>query len=127
MVSEPYFCPHVSAQRPGVNFFRSHPVGGLQPERFQSLLQHPPGQFAQGQAQVAFGAGVLISAVSFELVEEAFDTTLGEGGVGLGLIVGSVTFFLADRVLDRYGGAGRVLSSTPSPTAAPPSARRPTG
>ena len=34
---------------------------------------------------MAFGGGVLISAVSFELVEEAFDTSSGDRRVALGL------------------------------------------
>ena len=34
---------------------------------------------------MAFGAGVLISAVSFELVEEAFETSSGEGEVAAGV------------------------------------------
>jgi len=32
---------------------------------------------------MAFGTGVLISAVTYELVEEAFETTAGSGSVGL--------------------------------------------
>ena len=30
---------------------------------------------------MAFGGGVLISAVAYELVEEAFHTTAGDGGI----------------------------------------------
>jgi zinc transporter, ZIP family len=60
---------------------------------------------------MAFGAGVLISAVAFELVDEAFETTLGEGGVALGLLAGSVVFFVGDALIDRMGGSGRKESS----------------
>ena len=60
---------------------------------------------------MAFGAGVLISAVSFELVEDAFDTSAGEGAVALGLLAGSVTFFIGDLLIDRLGGEGRKASS----------------
>jgi ZIP family zinc transporter len=56
---------------------------------------------------MAFGAGVLISAVAFELVHEAFETTAGEGGVGLGLFLGSVVFFAGDSLIDRLGGDDR--------------------
>jgi ZIP family zinc transporter len=59
---------------------------------------------------MAFGAGVLISAVAYELVEEAFDTSAGEGGVALGLAVGSLVFFAGDAAIDRYGGADRKSS-----------------
>ena len=66
----------------------------------------PIGRRALGLV-MAFGAGVLISAVSFELVEEAFDTSAGEGGVALGLFAGSLTFFAGDWAIDRIGGAER--------------------
>jgi zinc transporter, ZIP family len=56
---------------------------------------------------MALGAGVLISAVAFDLVEEAVDTADGEGTVGLGLAVGAVTFFVGDGLIDRMGGARR--------------------
>jgi ZIP family zinc transporter len=60
---------------------------------------------------MAFGAGVLISAVAFELVQEAFDTSAGDGGVALGLFAGSVVFFLGDTLIGRLGGSGRKSSS----------------
>lgn len=60
---------------------------------------------------MAFGAGVLISAVAFELVHEAFSTSAGEGAVGWGLFAGSATFFLGDTLIARFGGAGRKASS----------------
>lgn len=56
---------------------------------------------------MAFGAGVLISAVAFELVQEAFDTSGGEGGVAAGLFTGSAVFFVGDEIIDRLGGARR--------------------
>jgi len=52
---------------------------------------------------MAFGAGVLISAVAFELVHEAFETSAGDGGVALGLLAGSLVFFGAEVVIDRLG------------------------
>jgi zinc transporter, ZIP family len=52
---------------------------------------------------LAFGAGALISAVSFDLAEEGFD--LGSPGtVGLGLGLGAMTYFLLDRLVERTGG-----------------------
>ena len=55
---------------------------------------------------MAFGAGVLISAVAYELVEEAFATSKG-GGVAGGLAAGALVFFLGDTIIDRMGGDGR--------------------
>jgi zinc transporter, ZIP family len=60
---------------------------------------------------MAFGAGVLISAVSFELVSEAFHTSAGEGGVGLGLFLGATVFFVGDTIIDVRGGSQRKASS----------------
>ena len=56
---------------------------------------------------MAFGAGVLISAVAYELVEEAFATSHGAGGIALGLPAGALVFFLGDEVIDRMGGSER--------------------
>ena len=56
---------------------------------------------------MAFGAGVLISAVAYELVEEAFTTSHGAGGIALGLPAGALVFFLGDEVIDRMGGSER--------------------
>src|SRR6266545_3780159 len=56
---------------------------------------------------MAFGSGVLISAVAFELVQEAFDTAAWSGGVALGLLLGSVVFFAGDSLIDRLGGGDR--------------------
>src|SRR4051794_15710363 len=56
---------------------------------------------------LAFGSGVLISAVAFELVEQAYDTDGGRGSVALGLCAGSLTFYVGDLLIDRMGGAAR--------------------
>jgi zinc transporter, ZIP family len=56
---------------------------------------------------MAFGAGVLISAVAYELVQDAFETSAGAGGVGFGLLAGSAAFFVGDLIIDRRGGADR--------------------
>ena len=55
---------------------------------------------------MAFGAGVLVSAVAYELVQEAFETSAGEGGVALGLLAGSVVFFGAETLIDRSRDGG---------------------
>jgi zinc transporter, ZIP family len=56
---------------------------------------------------MGFGGGVLISAVAYELVAEAFETSAGNGGIALGLAAGALTFFVGDLVVDRMGGADR--------------------
>jgi ZIP family zinc transporter len=56
---------------------------------------------------MAFGSGVLISAVAFELVEEAWDREGGRSSVALGLFAGSVTFWAGDLLIDRMGGGDR--------------------
>jgi zinc transporter, ZIP family len=49
---------------------------------------------------LAFGAGALISAVSFELAEEG--TRVGSAGsVGIGLALGALSYYGADGLLDR--------------------------
>lgn len=59
---------------------------------------------------MAFGSGVLISAIAYELVEEAVATASG-GPVALGVFAGAVTFFGGDLLIDRVGGADRKASS----------------
>ena len=54
---------------------------------------------------LAFGAGALISAVSFELWEEGFEIG-GLGWTGLGLALGALTYFACDSALDRRAAKG---------------------
>jgi ZIP family zinc transporter len=56
---------------------------------------------------MGFGAGVLISAVSFDLVQEASDKSTGRGWVAAGLFAGCAVFFLGDGLIDRFGGSER--------------------
>lgn len=67
---------------------------------------------------MAFGSGVLVSAVAYELVGDAYASAGGHGAVALGLAVGALTFFLGDARLERQsrqsstadsaeGGTGR--------------------
>ena len=62
---------------------------------------------------MAFGAGVLISAVAFDIVEEAFETSDGGGGVGAGLAAGALVFYAGDTWLDRRGADQRKRSGGP--------------
>jgi ZIP family zinc transporter len=56
---------------------------------------------------MAFGAGVLISAVSFDLIEEAVAKSSGHGWVISGFLAGCLVFFGGDRLIDRLGGGSR--------------------
>ena len=56
---------------------------------------------------MAFGAGVLISAVAFDLVEEAADKASGSGWAVAGLFSGCLVFFFGDRLIDKLGGSQR--------------------
>ena len=62
---------------------------------------------------MAFGAGVLISAVAYDIVLDAYETSAGSGGVGLGLAAGALTFYAGDTWLDRRGAADRKRSGRP--------------
>ena len=55
---------------------------------------------------MGFGAGVLISAVAFDLVEEAAEMS-GQGAVIGGIFAGCAVFFVGDWLIDRYGGSER--------------------
>jgi zinc transporter, ZIP family len=60
---------------------------------------------------LAFGAGALISAVSFDLAEEG--ARLGDHGVlAIGLAAGAFTYFFLDRLVGRksHGGGGTSLA-----------------
>ncbi|MET0910442.1 MAG: ZIP family metal transporter [Ilumatobacteraceae bacterium] len=50
---------------------------------------------------LAFGAGALISAVSFDLAQEGLELGGGDS-VALGLALGAVTYYLADRAVERF-------------------------
>jgi ZIP family zinc transporter len=49
---------------------------------------------------MAFGAGVLISAVAFDLVQEAARKSSGHGWAIAGLFSGCGVFFAGDRLID---------------------------
>jgi zinc transporter, ZIP family len=63
---------------------------------------------------LAFGAGALVSAVSFELFEEGVDVG-GATAVGIGLAAGALTYFVLARLVDHMGtlqdsGGGTALA-----------------
>src|SRR3954447_1765371 len=58
---------------------------------------------------MGFGSGVLISALAFELTDEAFRRG-GTDAVAVGLAVGALSFFGADWVIDHHGGNHRKRS-----------------
>ena len=67
---------------------------------------------------LAFGSGVLISAVAYELVEEAVTVSANSYAVGAGFALGALVFFLGDVGIDRRlkgssggGGLGIVLGA----------------
>ena len=56
---------------------------------------------------MAFGAGVLISAVAFELYLDAAETAEDRVWLGAGAFAGALTFYVGDTIIDRMGGEGR--------------------
>ena len=52
-------------------------------------------------------APALISAVAFDLVEEAVSKSGGHGAAVAGLFAGCAVFFGGDRLIDHFGGADR--------------------
>ena len=53
---------------------------------------------------MAFGAGTLISAVSYELIFEAVQMARLSGFPALGLFAGALTFFGSDALIAKFGG-----------------------
>src|SRR5829696_9994986 len=58
---------------------------------------------------MAIGAGVLISSVAFELMDEAYKSG-GFDAAAIGLLAGAVAFFVADRLMNNGGGGNRKRS-----------------
>jgi zinc transporter, ZIP family len=71
-------------------------------------LTLPASQRAIGLV-MAFGSGVLISAVAFELTDEAFRRG-GADALALGLAAGALSFFAGDWIIDQRGGSHRKRS-----------------
>lgn len=68
---------------------------------------------------LAFGAGALISAVSFELALEGSKTG-GFAALAVGLALGGVTYYVMDGVVEHAGKAGRARERRKSGTGAGP-------
>jgi zinc transporter, ZIP family len=62
----------------------------------------PPGSRMLGLV-MAFGSGVLLSAVSFELVVQAVETSGDLRAATFGLFAGAVTFTVGDQLISRFG------------------------
>ena len=52
---------------------------------------------------MAFGAGTLISAISYELIYEAVKLAKGTGFPGFGLFAGAFTFYFSDKLIAKLG------------------------
>jgi ZIP family zinc transporter len=52
---------------------------------------------------MAFGAGTLISAVSYELIFEAIKLGRGSGFPAFGIFAGALTFFFSEKLIDKMG------------------------
>lgn len=61
---------------------------------------------------MAFGAGTLISAVSYELVYEAVKLGRGTGFPVFGLFVGALTFFFSEKLIDNLSKKKAKASGT---------------
>jgi ZIP family zinc transporter len=54
---------------------------------------------------MAFGAGTLISAISYELIFEAVKLAKGTGFPAFGFFTGAFTFFFADKLIGKLGAS----------------------
>lgn len=76
-------------------------VGGLVASRFRL------GKRTLGII-MAFGAGTLLSAVSYELVFEALKLAKGTGFPAYGLAAGTLAFYFCDKLIARFGAGSRM-------------------
>ncbi len=53
---------------------------------------------------IGFGCGTLVSAVAYDLVEEAVHVSATGLSVGGGFIVGALAYFIGDELIERMGG-----------------------
>lgn len=56
---------------------------------------------------MGFGAGTLISAISYELIYEAVIEGKGTGFPAFGFFVGAAIFFLSDKIIGNFGASNR--------------------
>ena len=76
-------------------------VGGLIATRF-SLSNRTLG------VVMAFGAGTLISAISYELIFEAVKLAKGTGYPGFGFFAGAFIFYVADKLIEKLGAGNHM-------------------
>jgi zinc transporter, ZIP family len=57
---------------------------------------------------MAFGAGTLISAVSYELIFDAVKLAKGTGFPAFGLFSGALVFFFSDRLIEKMGASNHM-------------------
>lgn len=62
---------------------------------------------------MAFGAGTLIAAVSYELVFEAVKLAHGSGFPGFGFAAGALTFFICDQLIERLAEQATTADRNP--------------
>ncbi|MBP8850261.1 MAG: hypothetical protein KBG80_06860 [Breznakibacter sp.] len=56
---------------------------------------------------MAFGAGTLLSAVSYELIFEAVKIGRGTGFGAYGFFAGALTYFFSDKIIEKFGANKR--------------------
>ncbi len=66
-------------------------------------------------AVMAFGAGVLISALAFDLMEESFERS-GFSSTGIGFLAGAVVYTIANMIVSRRGARHRKRSGKQQPS-----------
>ena len=57
---------------------------------------------------MGFGAGTLISAISYELIFESVKLARGTGFPAFGFFAGAFTFFFADKLIGKFGASNRM-------------------
>jgi zinc transporter, ZIP family len=62
---------------------------------------------------MAFGAGTLISAISYELIFEAVKMGKGTGFPAMGLFAGALTFFFSDMLIGKLGAGDPMDTDKP--------------
>jgi zinc transporter, ZIP family len=66
---------------------------------------------------MAFGAGTLISAISYELIFEAVKLAPKTGFPALGLFAGALTFFFSDTLIEKLGAKDHMAIDGPKQSA----------
>jgi hypothetical protein len=53
---------------------------------------------------IGFGVGALVSAVAYDLVEEAVRVSVTGVSIAVGFVAGALTYFIGDEIIDRMQG-----------------------